>query len=1035
MPMPANKFKTLNIVTQNARGLKSDQRINEVSTQIIKQGLFAVCLQETWKHGTDNFIDNNCLFILHGYTPTEDTSRRGKGGVGIALSQLAIQSWKDAGSDVYTNFGKRIVAIRLCLKDRNDKNIFIYLVSAYAPVGVADDNVWDTFLENLERCIYSKRESDILIIGSDTNSSLGTNNNPRNDNTMSSIGKFGLPHCNKAGIRLSSFLEINNLVACSTYFRKNTYTTWTHPRSKLPHQIDHILTLKTDFRRIIDVSVVQPLLDSDHIGLRCKLRLAVTFYKKTPNKHSLSILDSNQLLSSQRLSDEFNNLVSEKLDETDSVSYDFLAESMRSSAEATLGVKVRVCPDWFSANRNELSVLINNRNSAVFQKITRPTRGSINRAKNTRKELKNAIKRAKSDWIKKLCDSVSNPNSLRHGTKDYWDCIKLLKRGMSKPTPSKQVMMTKENGDKCSSAEENTRVFKNHFEKLYNRTPSYDPSVLDLLDQHPIMESTGLPPQDEEISKAISRLKNKAPGASGLTAQMFKSLLRHEQCLSYLKSIISDIWIKEIYPSQFDIGKLIVLPKKGDLSLPGNYRGIMLLEVAYKIIAIIIHNRLQPIVESIDHESQCGFRQGRGCADAVFTVKLAIKKRREHNQETWILFLDLVKAFDRVPRQLLWQILLKFGVSGKLVSILMLLHTNFKVEFEIDSVTDSITCTIGVKQGDILGPVLFVIFIAAVMITWRKAYDRPLCMFYTKDDFTLTGRKYNTKGDEFPVDDSEYADDTAVLFETRNDITTFSPLLVIHFNRFGTEIHVGDLDQPHKPSKTEVLFVSKPLKSYENPDTLDGTDLSIIELGDKKYFPVVDKFCYLGTYITRDCKDSEDINHRLKKAGNAFGSLKNSLFSSQSISDRAKGSAYQKLILPILLYGAESWCLTEILFNRIRKFHHYCLRTMCRINRKHVYKHRISNEQLLERLDIKPIDNYISRRQLSWLGHVARMPINRLPRKLLSSWVRCPRPRGCPEFTYGRSVFKALRYVNVCKSSWYDLANDRNAWKNVLNGL
>ena len=62
------------------------------------------------------------------------------------------------------------------------------------------------------------------------------------------------------------------------------------------------------------------------------------------------------------------------------------------------------------------------------------------------------------------------------------------------------------------------------------------------------------------------------------------------------------------------------------------------------------HNRLQPIIENLYHESQCGFRQGRSNSDAVFLIKLAIKKRREHSKETWILFLDLVKAFDRVPR-------------------------------------------------------------------------------------------------------------------------------------------------------------------------------------------------------------------------------------------------------------------------------------------------------------------------------------------------------------------------------------------------
>jgi len=63
----------------------------------------------------------------------------------------------------------------------------------------------------------------------------------------------------------------------------------------------------------------------------------------------------------------------------------------------------------------------------------------------------------------------------------------------------------------------------------------------------------------------------------------------------------------------------------------------MLLESAYKIIVIILHNRLSPIVEDLDHKPQCGFRgfrTGRGCVDGIFTVKVALKKRREHGLET-----------------------------------------------------------------------------------------------------------------------------------------------------------------------------------------------------------------------------------------------------------------------------------------------------------------------------------------------------------------------------------------------------------------
>jgi len=60
----------------------------------------------------------------------------------------------------------------------------------------------------------------------------------------------------------------------------------------------------------------------------------------------------------------------------------------------------------------------------------------------------------------------------------------------------------------------------------------------------------------------------------------------------------------------------------------------MLLEAAYKVIAILIHERLQPVASTLDHESQCGFRPGQGCQDAIFSVKLAMKKRRERNNET-----------------------------------------------------------------------------------------------------------------------------------------------------------------------------------------------------------------------------------------------------------------------------------------------------------------------------------------------------------------------------------------------------------------
>ena len=104
-----------------------------------------------------------------------------------------------------------------------------------------------------------------------------------------------------------------------------------------------------------------------------------------------------------------------------------------------------------------------------------------------------------------------------------------------------------------------------------------------------------------------------------------------------------------------------------------------------------------------------------------------------------------MKAFDRVPRELLWKVLNIIGVPLKLIRLLKSLHANVEVKFVINDITKSIDSIIGVKQGDILGPLLFIFYLAAVLITWRSAFERPVCVFHTKFDEIVTGRRYNTK--------------------------------------------------------------------------------------------------------------------------------------------------------------------------------------------------------------------------------------------------------------------------------------------------
>ncbi len=112
--------------------------------------------------------------------------------------------------------------------------------------------------------------------------------------------------------------------------------------------------------------------------------------------------------------------------------------------------------------------------------------------------------------------------------------------------------------------------------------------------------------------------------------------------------------------------------------------------------------------------------------DSIFTFKQLISKRVEYGLETWLLLIDLVKAFDRVPRELLWEIMTSKGVPVMLISLLKSLHKTVKDTFIIDDFEQTIDSIIGVKQGDVVDLDLFIFFMAKVLKTWHSSNSNKL---------------------------------------------------------------------------------------------------------------------------------------------------------------------------------------------------------------------------------------------------------------------------------------------------------------------
>jgi len=94
----------------------------------------------------------------------------------------------------------------------------------------------------------------------------------------------------------------------------------------------------------------------------------------------------------------------------------------------------------------------------------------------------------------------------------------------------------------------------------------------------------------------------------------------------------------------------------------------------------------------------------------------------------------------------------------------------------------------------------------------------------------------------------------------------------------------------------------------------------------------------------------------------------------------------------------------------------------------HVREHRITQVNLESRLQLQPFQFYLARRRLRWAGHVSRMPMTRLPRMLLSSWVDNKRPQQRPQFNYGHGLRRDLLNAGVNINDWGVLANNRSFW-------
>ena len=125
--------------------------------------------------------------------------------------------------------------------------------------------------------------------------------------------------------------------------------------------------------------------------------------------------------------------------------------------------------------------------------------------------------------------------------------------------------------------------------------------------------------------------------------------------------------------------------------------------------------------------------------------------------------------------------------------------------------------------------------------------------------------------------------------------------------------------------------------------------------------------------------------------------------------------------------------------DRLEAFHHKSIRKILGINMHQVKEERIKNETIREKfLGIRPIADFIAERQLRWIGKLARMDENRLPKQLMTAWCDKPRPRGRPQQTIRNCYVKAIQRIlpsvseSALTSEWIHLAEDKQQWERLM---
>ena len=329
------------------------------------------------------------------------------------------------------------------------------------------------------------------------------------------------------------------------------------------------------------------------------------------------------------------------------------------------------------------------------------------RYKGYKNKLVNLLKIAKKKYYTNLF------NSFKTNMKKLWRAVNSLTNKSSRQSKTDSLIVNNKILTKpYDMCEAYNHFFVNAAPQLQEKLPNFETDHRKFMSpRNPnSMELTHINISD--ILRIIKSLKNKKCRTNDFSPSILK---RNAHLIAApLTQLFNQSLQQGKFPSRLKHAQVIPLYKKGPKTDINNYRPISLLNVFSKIFEKAMKLKLISFIESnkILSSSQFGFQKNISTQDALLQFSKNIYKQLDQSNSVLSIFIDFSKAFDTVPHNILLQKLDHYGIRGP-VNAWFKDYLNNRSQtcvFE-NHESSSLNSALGVPQGSVLGPLLFLIFI------------------------------------------------------------------------------------------------------------------------------------------------------------------------------------------------------------------------------------------------------------------------------------------------------------------------------------